>query len=120
MKKFTIEDIKGFQYHMDELEAITNSICLVEFDPNLINERTFTIHTNFIMVEILIALRNSYIDGTLANFLLNKVDALYDSTDMLSRETIIKKFNSEIVEDMLGVPYFNKLAVICKEYFNQY
>ena len=120
VRKYTIEDIKNLQYNQNILNDAINSICLLEFDSDLVNERTFIVHTNFVMLEILMALKKDFIDGVLANQLLNKVDALYDSTDLLSREVIIQKLNSEIIEGMLGVPFFNKIAVLCDEHFTGY
>lgn len=120
MRKFSLQDIRDFQYNSEELDEIVNTICLVEFDPQLVNERNFIIHSNFIMIEILLALNNDILDKNTANHLLNKVDALYDSTDMLTMERIIQKFNSEIVEDMLGVPYFNKIAIMCDDLYVSY
>lgn len=120
MKKYSLEDIKGFQYNQTALKEAIEHICLVEFESSLINDSIFTIHINFVILEILQALKKQYIDAKTANFLLNKVDALYSATDLLSQEIIIKKLNSEIIEDFLGVPYFNKLAVNCDEYFSQF
>lgn len=117
MNKFSVQDVKNLQYHGDVLDELVERICLVEFDPQLVNEQNFIVHTNFIMLEILLYLRNDFLDKTTANHLLNKVDALYDSVDMLSMERIIQKLNSEIVEDMLGIPYFNKIAIKCDDLY---
>lgn len=118
--KYNLDDIKGFQYNNMALEKAIDEICLVEFDADLINDITLDTHTNFIMLEILRALKKQYIDAKTANFLLNKVDALYSATDLLSQEKIIKKLNSEVIEEFLGVPYFNKLAVNCDQYFSNF
>ena len=115
MKKLEVEDIHRMRADPAYLDEVYESMCLLEFNTEHVNEKNFIVHVNFVMVSILIALKKDYIGGSLANHLLNKVDALYDSTDMLPFERIIQKLNSEIVEDMLGVPYFNKIAIMCDE-----
>lgn len=120
MNKLSLEEIKRLQYDPDYLLEVSESICLIEFDADRINQRVFTTHINFVIVQIIISLNKEFIDGRLANHLLNKVDALFDSTDMLSFERIIQKLNSEIVEDMLGMPYFNKMAVMCDDLYVGY
>lgn len=120
MKKLTLDDIRQLQINPQYLDTMAEDICLVEFDPQLVNNKTFVVHTNFIMIEILLALRKDFIDKNMANHLLNKVDALFDSTDVLTMERIIEKLNIEIVQDMLGVPYFHKIAILCDDLYVSY
>lgn len=120
MNKLTIEEIKKLQYDPSFLSEVSESICLIEFDSDRINQRTFISHVNFVILQIIISLKKDFIDNGLANHLLNKVDALYDNTDLLPYERIMQKLNTEIVEDMLGIPYFNKMAIICDDLYVGY
>ena len=120
MKRFGIEEIKLLQIDTNYLNNIMESICLVEFDPQLVDDTTLNIHANFIIIEIILALQNDFIDDRTANHLINKVDALCDSVDMLTRERIIEKLNIEIVQDELRTPHFHKIAIMCDEIYVDY
>ena len=75
-------------------------------------------HCNFCILTILTHYERGFIDSSVANSLIEKLETYEYSTDLLGPKKVIDKINSEIIGESLNTPYFNQLCVKCDDLYD--
>lgn len=114
---YTIEEIKKLQYDEEFRIDEGDRYCLVSPQGKEITEDIVHNQANFCILQTINAYREQYIDSNRANFIINKIDAIVYSLDMLGSELVIYKLNKEIIEDELYTPHFNYLCISCDDLY---
>ena len=120
MTMYSIEEVKRLQWDEEFFNEEGDKYCLVSIIGKDINSTDVENQANFCILKIINALKKDYISDLEANHLINKVDALEYSTDLLGPKRIIEKINKEIIEDELHIPHFNSLCVFCGDIYAVY
>ena len=120
---YSMSDIKRLQLDDDFYQSENDKYCLVSF--SYITEQVLTKvdlknQANFCVLQTIRAYKEEKIDKNRANFILNKIDALEYSEDMLGVEATINKLNKEIIGEELHIPFFNSLCVECGDLFDSF
>ena len=117
---YSTEEIYRLQFDDEFFFEEGDKYCLVSMFGKEFQKRDLVNQANFCVLQILSAYKDNKIDKNTANHLINKVDALEYSEDMLGPERCIKKLNKEIIEDSLNIPFFNSLGVLCEDLYDYY
>lgn len=118
---YSIKQIKEMQINEEYFINEGDKYCLVKIIPQKIfTKQDVENQANFCILQIIKALKEDLLSKEEANNLLNKIDALEYSTDMIGTERVIKKLNKEIIEEELHIPYFNSLCVLCSDLYDIY
>lgn len=117
---YTLDEIKRLQvnpeYYIDEGDRF----CLIGIMGHELTETLAANHSKFCVLQILKAYKEKKIEANTANFLIDKVDAIYDSMDLLGAENVISKLSLEIIEEELHIPHFNYICVECETLYNDF
>ena len=117
---YSIEDIHRLQFDNKYFIEEGDKYCLVSLFGKELSQKDLKNQANFCILQIIRAYKENKIDKNTANHLINKVDALEYSEDMLGPERCIQKLNKEIIEDSLNIPFFNSLCVLCDDLYDAY
>ena len=117
---YSIEQIRRLQTDNDFYKEEGDKYCLVSLIGKDLSLKDVENQANFCILQIIRALKKDFITSKRANYLINKIDVLEYSVDMLGPEKIIQKLNNEIVQDELHIPHFNSLCVICDDLYDSY
>lgn len=117
---YSIEQIKRLQTDDNFYQDEGDKYCLVSLIGKDLTHNDVENHVNFCVLQIIRALKKEYITGKKANYLINKIDALQYSLDLLGPEQVILKLNKEIIEEELYIPHFHSLCVICEDIYDSY
>lgn len=117
MKMYSINQIQRLQLDNEFYEEENEKYCLVSLQGKILTNTDVSNQANFCILQILKAYKEKKIEKNYANFLINKIDAIEYSIDMLGVETVIKKLNKEIIEEELHIPFFNSLCVRCDDIY---
>ena len=120
MNMYSIDEIKRLQKDESFYEKEGDKYCLVSLIGKTLSEKHVENQANFCILQIINALKNNYLSGKEANSLINKIDALQYSTDLIGPDKVIEKLNKEIIEEELHIPHFNSLCIICSEIYDNY
>lgn len=120
MIMYSIDEIKRLQLDNDFYESEGERYCLVSLYGKDLTSKDVENQANFCVLQIIRALKKNFLSGEEANSLINKVDALEFSEDLLGPSQVIGKLNKEIVEEGLHTPHFNSLCVLCEEVYDFY
>lgn len=113
---YSMPEIQQLQLDEDFYESENNKYCLVslKYSRNNLTKMDLEHHSNFCVLQTIKAYKEKKIDKHQANFILNKIDALEYSVNMLGIETIIDKLNREIIGEELHIPFFDSLCILCE------
>lgn len=114
---YTIEEIKKLQYDKDFRIDEGDRYCLVSPQGKELTKDIAHNQANFCILQTLKAYDENNIDGNRANFIINKIDAIIYSLDMLGVELVIHKLNKEIIEEELYAPHFNYICILCDDLY---
>ena len=117
MKMYSINQIQRLQLDNEFYEEENEKYCLVSLQGKILTNTDVSNQANFCILQVLKAYKEKKIEKKYANFLINKIDAIEYSIDMLGAETVIKKLNKEIIEEELHIPFFNSLCVRCDDIY---
>ena len=114
---YSINQIKRLQLDDEYYEEENEKYCLVSLQGRFLIESDASNQANFCILQILKAYKENKIEKRYANFLINKVEAIEYSVDMLGVDIVIKKLNKEIIEEELHIPFFNSLCIRCDDIY---
>lgn len=120
---YSISDIQRLQLDDEFYQEQNDKYCLVSFNSitkQLLNDVDLENQVNFCVLQTIRAYKEEKIDKNRANFILNKIDALEYSKNMLGVSSIIEKLNREIIGDELHIPFFNSLCVRCDDLYDSF
>ena len=117
---YSIDEIKRLQKDESFYEEEGDKYCLVSLVGKPLTKKDVENQANFCVLQIIDALSKNYLTKKEANSLLNKIDALQYSTDLIGPKKVIEKLNKEIIEEELHIPHFNSLCVICSEIYDNF
>ena len=117
MKMYSINQIQRLQLDNEFYEEENEKYCLVSLQGKILTNTDVSNQANFCILQTLKAYKEEKIEKNYANFLINKIEAIEYSIDMLGAETVIKKLNKEIIEEELHIPFFNSLCVRCDDIY---
>lgn len=115
MKMYTQKEIKLLQLDKAYRTAEQDRFCLVTMPFRDLTKKDVENQAKFCVLQVLDTYREDKIDSHEANRIINKIDALLYSCDMLGNDRIIVKLNKEIIEEELRMPYFNSLVIECDD-----
>ena len=117
MKMYSINEIQRLQLDNEFYEEENEKYCLVSLQGKILTNTDVLNQANFCILQTLKAYKEEKIEKNYANFLINKIEAIEYSIDMLGAEIVIKKLNKEIIEEELHIPFFNSLCVRCDDIY---
>ena len=117
MKMYSINEIQRLQLDNEFYEEENEKYCLVSLQGKILTNTDVLNQANFCILQTLKAYKEEKIEKNYANFLINKIEAIEYSIDMLGAEIVIKKLNKEIIEEELHIPFFNFLCVRCDDIY---
>lgn len=120
MNMYSINEIKRLQMDESFYEEEGDKYCLVSLIGKTLTKKNIENQANFCILQVINALKKDYLTKEEANYLINKIDALEYSTDLIGPEKVIEKLNKEIIEEELHIPHFNSLCIICSEIYDNY
>lgn len=114
---YTMDEIVRLQTDTEFRIDEGDRFCLVAADYREIDETTVSNQAKFCVLQTI----NGYKDGSLtkdqANYIINKIDAIVYSIDMLGAKRVIEKLNNEVIGEELCTPHFNYLCIECDELY---
>lgn len=114
---YSLNEIQRLQIDNDFYDQENNRYCLVSLQNKTLNDSDLQNQSNFCVLQTIKAYKEKKIDKYQANFILNKIDAIEYSKDMLGIDVVIKKLNVEIIGEELHIPFFNSLCVECDDLY---
>ena len=120
MIMYSMRQIEKLQTDDEFFKKEGDKYCLVSLMGKTLSEKDVQNQANFCILQIIEAYKKNYLTKKKANFLINKIDALEYSVDMVGPKKVIYKMNKEIVEEELHIPHFNSLCIICDDIYDSY
>ena len=114
---YNIEEIKRLQIDEDFFIDEGDRFCLVSPLGREITSQIISNQAKFCVLQTLSAYKENKIDKKRANFIINKIDAIVDSIDLLGCQRVVEKLNNEIINEELQVPHFNYICILCDELY---
>lgn len=114
---YSIEEIQRLQYDEEYYIDEGDRFCLISPIGREIGPQITSNQAKFCVLQTINAYKENKIGKDLANYIIDKIDAIYYSTDMLGYEQVIKKLNYEIMEEELNTPHFNYICISCDELY---
>lgn len=118
MTLYTMDDILRLQTSDEFRYSEGDKYCLVSIQGYELSMEDLSNQANFCILQVINAYKDKKIDKNNANRILNKIDALVYSEDMLGVNRVIQKLNKEIIEEELHIPHFNSLCVLCRDIYD--
>lgn len=120
MSLYTMDDIVRLQMDDSFRESEGDRYCLVGLQGRELSKKDLSNQANFCILQTINAYKEKKINNNDANRIINKIDALVYSEDMLGVKRVIEKLNNEIVEEELHIPHFNSLCILCGELYDTF
>lgn len=114
---YSLSEIRKLQLNNEFYEEETDKYCLVSLQNKYLKEEDLKNQANFCVLQTIRAYKEKKIDKFRADFILNKIDAIEYSEDMIGIDMAIQKLNKEIIGDELHIPFFNSLCVRCDDLY---
>lgn len=120
MMMYTIEEIARLQMSESFRESEGDKYCLISLQGRELSIKDAHNQANFCILQVINAYKDNKIDKNNANRIINKIDALVYSLDMLGADKVIYKLNKEVIEEELHIPFFNSICVLCEDLYDSF
>ena len=114
---YSMNDIQRLQLDEEFYQNENDKYCLVALENKHLALSDLQNQSNFCVLQTIQAYKEKKIDKNRANFILNKIDAIEYSENMIGIERAIEKLNKEIIGEELHMPFFNSLCIICEDLY---
>lgn len=114
---YSIKEIQRLQYDEDFFIDEGDKFCLISPVGREIDEHIASNQAKFCVLQTLNAYKENKIGKDLANYIIDKIDAIFYSADMLGYERVVQKLNFEIMEEELYTPHFNYICILCDDLY---
>lgn len=117
---YTISEIQKLQLDRDFYESEVDKYCLIKFKTQTFTTSDLENHVRFCVLQTIRAFSENKIDKNTANHILNKIDALQYSEDMLGVDRVVQKLNKEVIGGALHIPFFDLICVKCEDLYDSF
>ena len=114
---YSIEEIQRLQTDEEFLIDEGDKFCLISPIGREITEDIVSNQAKFCVIQTINAYKENKIGKDLANYIINKIDAIVYSIDMLGCERVIQKLNVEVIQEELFTPHFDYICILCDELY---